>query len=335
MNPLISVIMPVRNAAGTVKTAIDSIINQTFLHFELIIINDGSTDETSQILNGYTDPRLTVIHQEHTGIAKSLNKALKTAKSQLIARMDADDISSPDRLTIQYNYLHKHPDTGVVSSLVRFQGDMERQKGYFLYCQWINTLVSCREIYVNRFVDSPLAHPTVLFRKKIITDHGSYIESGLPEDYELWLRWMDKGVRFAKIKKELLTWFDSPGRLSRVHPNYSQEAFYSTKTQYLANWVFRKFPAKMPQIWIWGWGKKVFQKSSYLQAYGLSVKGYIDVSIRTAKQQKRNVIHYSEIPAPENTLILSYVGDRIGKIRISRFLVSKGYKAGVNFYMMA
>ncbi|MCG8321992.1 MAG: glycosyltransferase [Cytophagales bacterium] len=335
MKPLISVIMPVRNAAGTVKRALNSIIDQTFPHFELIVVNDGSVDNTTSLLNSYHDPRLTVIHQEHKGIAKSLNKAIRLAKSPLIARMDADDIASPQRLQLQHEYMQKHPGTGVVSCLVNFQGDVQRQKGYFLYCQWINRLISCHEIYINRFADAPLAHPTVLFRKAVVDRYGYYDESELPEDYELWLRWMEKGVRFSKVREELLTWTDSPNRLSRVHPNYSQEAFYKVKTKYLVNWICRKFPAKLPEIWIWGWGKAVFQKSSYLPYHGLPITGYIDLSVNPARQKKRRVIHYSAIPGPENTLILSYVGDRVGKTKIYQYLVSRGYVAGVSFYMMA
>ena len=335
MESLISVIMPVRNAAGTVKAAVDSITHQTFRHFELIIINDGSTDDTGQVLNSCTDPRLTIVHQSHQGIAKSLNKALHLAKAPFIARMDADDIAAPGRLAAQYQYLQKHQDTGIVSCLVTFKGDINNQKGYFLYCQWINTLLSNHEMYVNRFTDSPLAHPTVLFRKEIIDDHGCYDESRLPEDYELWLRWMDKGVRFGKVNKELLTWSDLPGRLSRVHVNYGQREFYKVKARYLAKWAEKKYRHKLPDIWVWGWGKAVFQKSSYLQEYGLAIKGYIDVSTSTATPKKRKVIHYLQLPGPENTLVLSYVGDRLGKRKIHEFLVSRGYEEGVNFYMMA
>ena len=333
--PLISVVMPVRNASGTVKKALDSLFNQTLSRFELIVINDGSTDQTSQVLNSYADARLRIIDQAHQGIAKSLNHGIKAAKSGLIARMDADDISSPDRLLMQYEYLQKHPCTGVVGTQVKFEGNIEKQRGYFQYCQWINRLISSYELYVNRFVDAPLAHPTILFRKEIIEKHGYYDESDLPEDYELWLRWMDKGVRFAKVRKVLLTWCDSPGRLSRVHSNYSQEAFYKIKTKYLANWIFRKFPGKLPEIWIWGWGKAVFKKSSCLQSHGLKICGYIDLANASPTQQKRRVIHYMNIPPPGNRLILSYVADRVGKVKIYQFLVSRGYRAGVNFYMMA
>ena len=335
VKPLISVVMPVRNASGTVKRALDSIFNQKLSHFELIVINDGSTDETSQILNGYTDARLRVIHQAHQGIAKSLNKGIKAAKSGLIARMDSDDISSPDRLLMQYEYLQKHPSTGAVGTQVKFDGNIEKQRGYFLYCQWINTLISPHELYINRFVDAPLAHPTVLFRKEIIEKYGYYDESALPEDYELWLRWMEKGVRFAKVRKVLLTWRDSPERLSRVHSNYSQEAFYNIKTKYLVSWIFRKFSAKLPEIWIWGWGKTVFKKSCYLQSHGLKICGYIDLANAPPTQQKRRVIHYLNIPSPGNCLILSYVADRAGKAKIYQFLLSRGYQPGVNFYMMA
>ena len=330
----ISVIMPVKNAAATIKAAVNSILNQTFQHFELIIVNDGSTDHTGQLLNDYTDQRITVIHQDHSGIARSLNKAIKHTQCPLIARMDADDVAAPDRLARQYRYLREHPEIGVVSSLVKFGGDQVKQKGYFLYCEWINSLLSPREIYLNRFVDSPIAHPSIMLRKEIIDKYGHYNESELPEDYELWLRLMHEGVKFSKIDRELLTWTDSTDRLSRVHINYGKNAFYKIKNKYMIYWINRRFPGKLPKIWIWGWGKSVFQKSAALVAH-LPISGYIDVSARGGQSLKKNVIHYSDIPSPENTLILSYVGDRLGKSRIYQYLTMKGYSAGKDFYMMA
>ncbi|MDN5216709.1 glycosyltransferase family A protein [Fulvivirgaceae bacterium BMA12] len=334
IRPLVSVIMPVKDAADTVKTAIDSIINQTFRHFEFIIVNDGSTDRTAHILNTYEDQRITIIHQDHSGIARSLNKAIKQSRSPFIARMDADDIASPDRLALQYQFLQDHPEIGVVSSLVKFAGNIEKQKGYFLYCEWINSLRSSREIYINRFVDSPIAHPTVMLRKEVMDKYGYYDESELPEDYELWLRLMHEGVKFSKIDRELLTWTDRTNRLSRTHSNYGKNAFYKIKSKYLICWIKKKFPDKLPKIWIWGWGKSVFQKSADLNDQ-LPISGYIDVSTPPVPSQKRTVIHYSDIPPQGNVLILSYVGDRLGKSGICQYLMARGYKAGIDFYMMA
>ncbi|MHA1713815.1 MAG: glycosyltransferase, partial [Candidatus Ranarchaeia archaeon] len=116
--PKVSVIMSVYNAEKHVKKAIDSILSQTFRDFEFIIINDGSTDRTSEILKSYADPRLIVVNQANRGVTQSLNKAIGMARGQYIARMDADDISLPQRLEMQVEFLEEHPEVGLVGTSV-------------------------------------------------------------------------------------------------------------------------------------------------------------------------------------------------------------------------
>ena len=108
--PQVSVVTSVYNGEEYLEECVDSILNQTFQNFEYIILNNGSTDGTARILQRYTDPRLRIIHQENLGISKSLNKGINLSNSDLIARLDADDFSSPQRLEKQVTFMEKHPD---------------------------------------------------------------------------------------------------------------------------------------------------------------------------------------------------------------------------------
>lgn len=116
ISPKVSVVMSVYNGEKYLPETIDSILNQTFKDFEFIIINDGSTDKTAKILTSYDDPRIRIFNQENMGLTKSLNRAISLAKGEYIARMDADDISYPERLKKQVDYLNKNPDIGLVGS---------------------------------------------------------------------------------------------------------------------------------------------------------------------------------------------------------------------------
>ena len=102
---------------------------------------------------------------------------------------------------------------------------------------WTNGLLTHEEIALARFVESPLAHPSVMFRRSLVERWGGYAEGAFPEDYELWLRWLDAGVRMEKLADPLLIWNDSPTRLSRRDPRYAAEAFYRVKARYLARWL--------------------------------------------------------------------------------------------------
>ena len=120
VQPSITVLMPVYNAERFLSEAIDSILHQTLTNFEFLIIDDGSTDNSLKIINSYRDQRIILVRNgTNLGITASLNKGIELAKGHLIARMDADDISYPDRLQKQYDYLNQHPDCAMVSTLAR------------------------------------------------------------------------------------------------------------------------------------------------------------------------------------------------------------------------
>lgn len=329
---LVSVILPVHNAALTLSPAIESILSQTFKRFELIIVDDGSSDRTMKIIRSYRSPKIRVIQQEHQGIATALNHGLQLADGKYIARMDADDRSREDRLEKQVEFLDEWENIGVVSSLVRYQGDTAKNLGYALHVDWLNQLTAPEQIFLRRFQDSPIAHPSVMFRKSLVADHGGYQEGPYPEDYELWLRWMNGGVKMAKIREFMLDWYDSPNRLSRIHSNYSEEAFYNLKARYFTGWFFKTFPDNPPEIVIWGYGPTVKRKSSFLKQYGLTIRRYIDVK---ANMRNNEVIHYRELQYSKDIFILSYVADRQGKLKILQYLASSGFQEGKDFYMMA
>lgn len=337
MAPAVSILLPVYNAATTLEMALDSLAAQSWGDFEVVAVDDGSTDGSLELLRqrAADDGRIRVVAKAHGGIVPALEAALASARGQLLARMDADDHALPARLARQVEWLERDPGLGLVSSLVAHPApDAAATEGYARYVAWLNGVVSEAEIAVNRFVESPLAHPSVMFRREVVMRHGGYRDGDFPEDYELWLRWLEAGVRMAKVPEVLLAWNDPPGRLSRTHPRYAVEAFYRLKARYLARWLERYNP-RHPAAWIWGSGKTSRQRAAWLEREGVQVLGYIDVDPDRRISGDRPIVHYTEVRSPAFGFIVSYVGKRDARDFIRAHLAAQGFVDGCDFLMAA
>ncbi len=199
--PAISVIMPAYNAQEYLGRAIESILSQTFNDFEFIIINDASQDNTAEILATYQkkDKRIRVIkNKEHLLIAASLNKAVNTSRAAIIARMDADDVSMPNRLELQYSFMSNNPDIAVLGANITIVD----KKGTVILKREYPT--KSEELKKIMFLYSPFAHPVVMFRKKAFLEFGGYNLKMVPcEDIDLWFKIGSK-YKFASIPESVL-----------------------------------------------------------------------------------------------------------------------------------
>lgn len=196
--------MPVYNAAKYLREAIDSILAQTFGDFEFIVVNDASTDESRDIIGSYRDPRIIVIDNppviSHVfSCTKSLNIGINAARGEYIARMDADDISSPERFAKQAAFLDEHPDTGVIGTGIfqmneegRIIRESKRPTEHYLI-KW-----KC-------FFGSAIFHPTVMARAEILKNNPYDETFTNAQDAELWGRLIfEKGIRFFNLPEPLL-----------------------------------------------------------------------------------------------------------------------------------
>ena len=146
----VSVVMPVYNAEATVFQTLESLRAQSFRSLEIIVVNDGSTDSTLEILRN--QPNIKLLDHSHRGIVPALNDGLAAANGEYIARMDADDLCHPERIENQASFLDTFPDLGMVGCRVGFGGDREKQAGYAAHVDWINELIEPDDIALNRFV---------------------------------------------------------------------------------------------------------------------------------------------------------------------------------------
>lgn len=334
MTPLVSILLPVRNGEATLPAALASLADQTFTGAELVAVEDGSTDASADRIAACRLPfPVQVIRFDRPrGLVPALQAGLAAARGELVARLDADDVCHPERLARQVARLQAEPDLGVVACRVAFGGDRERAAGYARYVDWTNTLLTHEELALARFRESPLAHPSVMFRRAVLERHGGYREGDFPEDYELWLRWFEAGVRFAKLPETLLTWNDPPGRLSRVQARYRPSAFYQIKADYLARWLAAHNPHH-PRIWVVGAGRVTRRRVDFLRARGVEVEAYLDIDPRKLGVHHHGapVLHHDQLPPPGRAFVVPYVSSPGAADYLAQFLSARGYERGRDF----
>ncbi len=191
---MISVVMPVYNAEKYLREAIDSILNQTYTNFEFIILNDGSTDRTEEIILSYDDSRIIYVkNEENLQIVKTLNKGIGLAKGKYIARMDADDISLPKRFQKQIEYMEEHSDTDVCGTWMQI---IDQPQRIWRYPIWH------KEIKAYMLFNTSMFHPTVLMKRSFFNTFSYSSLYNKAEDYQLWCSAVDE-KRFANIPEPL------------------------------------------------------------------------------------------------------------------------------------
>ena len=210
----ISVVMSVYNQENYLEKSIESILNQTFTDFEFIIINDGSTDRSKDILESIDDPRLTYIDQTNSGLPFSLNKAIDQSNGSFIARMDSDDISHLDRLQKQFNYLSVNKEVDLVGSCIRVMNE----KGEIIGSKSVPLESSVIQESINYACN--VMHPTYFFRREIHKNSGGYRNQFIyAQDYDFLLRIRDLGHGIGNIDEELLDYrvYDSSNHFKQFN----------------------------------------------------------------------------------------------------------------------
>lgn len=218
--PSVSVIMPIYNAQKFLKEAIESILNQTFKDFELLLINDGSTDASKEIVEQYrNNRRVRIFHKKNEGVTKTLNFGLSQAVGRYIARMDADDISMPERLELQVEFLDEHRNVGLLGT--RFKAITEDKK----FIENLDVELTNEELQGEILKSCRFGHPTVMMRRSALEAVGPYDESSWAhtvEDYDLWLRIAEK-FEVANLPQYLLLYRVSPNSITQTKKEINQK----------------------------------------------------------------------------------------------------------------
>jgi len=335
--PGVAVIMPVRNAAATLAEAIESVLAQTFADFEFIVVDDGSRDDSLDIVTRFvqTDPRIRVIAREHAGFVESLIHAVEQVDSTYIARMDADDVALPTRFERQIELIESDPAVALVSSLVEIVSDSPIRSGMRRYEKWINGLQSHDDMCRELFVESPVPHPSVMMRTEALRAVGGYrLRPIWPEDYDLWMRMWIAGYRFAKVPEVLLRWRYGPTSLSQADLRYSLHQFIALKLHYLCRSYFKD---ERREIVLWGAGSVGKRWLQALAEQGICIGRVIDVAPRKIGRvvHGARVVGLDDVPLPEEAFILGAVGAPGARGDIRKQLTACGYAECRDFLFVA
>lgn len=320
--------MPVRNEERFLPAALASLKAQTVSNWELIVIDDGSTDKTADILATSADPRIRAYANQTKGLVSALNQGVAACKAPLIARMDGDDISHPTRLEKQLEIFAKQPETGLAACSFRHFPRAGLKMGMLGYEEWQNSLTRHDTIIADIFVESPFVHPGVMFRKEIIDRLGGYRDMGWAEDYDLWLRMAGIGVRFTKTGEPLIFWRDRTERATRTMAEYSADAFRRCKAHHLQS----GFLSGETEVALAGAGKEGRAWQRILLEIGIKVSLWIDVD----PKKKGRILHGAAVVAatdisPNNGKMLITVGTRGARAGIRAWANSVGFVEGKNY----
>ena len=222
MNKFLSVLMSVYNGEKYINRSIESVLKQSYNNFEFIIIDDGSTDKTVEIIENYKDDRIVLLKSNHQGLIKSLNLGLETSKGELIARMDADDVSLPNRFLEQTAYLNNNLNIGMVSTAVLIINKDDKVIKKLSYPKLPSHKIL--DGLTHKINMKPIIHPTVMIRRDVIQRVGGYRFFKHAEDKDLWLRIVEK-YEIGIINKPLLLYRNN---LEGISKSNSQEQFTSS-----------------------------------------------------------------------------------------------------------
>lgn len=326
--PLVSVVLPFRNAETTLSASVQSILRQEFRDLELIAVDDGSSDGSAASLAGITDPRFKLVRNRlGKGVVGASATGLGLAGGEWFARMDADDIAMPRRISAQLDAAHEN--AGVVTCGVESidcQGD-----GMLRYVAWANSLTDHDAMSRSRFIECPVINPTAMIRRDWMDRVGGYHDTPWAEDHDLFLRLLAAGCRFARVPEVLLQWRDSPQRLTRRDPRYGGEARSRMRAHHLRDLT----GVAAHGVVIAGAGPIGKRLALDLQAEGIAVKGFFDVSPARVGQ----TIHGAEVAAAGQmetrcraSIMLGAVGLEGARSIVREMAIAAGRREGEDFW---
>ena len=266
MGKLVSILMPAKNAALYIDACIQSIVDQSHQKWELIVVNDHSSDKTLAHLEHFVshDPRIKMYTNNGHGIIAALQLAYSKSSGEYITRMDADDIMAPQK--IESLLAQQKGEKSVATGLVSYFSDSGIGDGYQKYTAWMNANLLSENPFKDIYKECVIPSPCWMMHRSTFDEIGAFEREIYPEDYDLCFRMHQHGLRVSTVNEVLHHWRDYPARSSRTDANYADNRFLALKVHYflaLEN-------VSSQHICLWGSGKKGKAIAKLLQKSGIS-----------------------------------------------------------------
>ena len=328
---LISILLPVFNAENYLEECLDSIIAQTVSSWEVLAVNDFSTDESEIILKKYAqkDQRIQYFNNRQKGIIPALRLAFQKSKGHFISRMDADDKMTPDKLALLKNQLEKSGAGYVSTGLVKYFSNEDLGDGYRKYEQWLNNLNLSKQPFSDIYKECVIPSPCWMVQREDMIKCGAFGNNVYPEDYDLCFRFYQKKLKVITIPKVIHLWRDHPERTSRNDPKYANQHYFDLKLPYFLKIDYDK---TRPLI-LWGAGKKGKILAKKLITADTPFHWITNNAKKSGKHIFRVLLQketfLDQLPNPQ--LIIA-VAAPDGQIEILNLLKNRNCKAGEDYF---
>ena len=332
-NQRVSIITPVKNGAQFLVECLDSIVNQTHQNWELLIVNDSSTDETQSILEEYAqqDNRIVVSQNKGKGIIDALITGYKKSAGEFITRMDADDIMTPNKLELLTKKLIEKGKGYLATGFVNYFSETELGQGYFNYQEWLNGLSQTESNFDDIYKECVIPSPCWMVFREDFEASGGFNSNLYPEDYELTFRFYKQELKVVAVKEVIHHWRDYATRTSRTDSNYADNYFIQLKLNYFLELDYDN----SRELELWGAGKKGKEVARFLIEKGIEFDWLSNNDKKIGKEVYGVILKDSisalEIGTPQ---ILIAVGSMDYNREIKKALNSKNLKPNIDYFFL-
>lgn len=323
--------MPVRNAKPYLKDCLNSIINQEYKNWELIAINDHSSDGSEKMLKYYSqlDSRINWENNQGKGIIDALKQAFNSCLGSFVTRMDADDLMTPIKLKIMQGQLEEFGPGHIALGQVLYFSSTSLGQGYQKYAEWLNQLTITGKNWTDLYKECVIPSPSWMVYKEDLIKAGAFDSEFWPEDYDLCFRFFHAGLKCIPSDKVLHHWRDYEDRTSRNDPHYADNRFLELKSHYF----FKSYPKTNQTLVLWGAGKKGKAIANLIGSQNLDFIWLSNNDNKIGKEIYGNKIRNQiEINKISNPCIIIAVSNPDEQLEIKTQLEKLDLKQGSNFH---
>jgi glycosyltransferase involved in cell wall biosynthesis len=330
-NPLVSIIMPIKNTEQYVKECVDSILAQYYVNWELLVVDDNSTDNTLPILKTYAriDSRIKVYQNNGNGIIDALRLAYSKSNGDLITRMDADDVMDKEKLTVLSQNLLNSGKGHIAVGLVKYFSEDELGEGFKNYENWLNSLTLEGRNFEEIYKECVIPSPCWMIFKEDLEKCDAFRPNQYPEDYDLTFRFYLNGLQPISCNKVLHYWRDYASRTSRTNEHYADNTFLAIKSHYF----LQLERATDKNLVIWGAGGKGKTLAQKLIDKNIAFYWICDNPKKIGKHiYGQQLLAFNELDNIENSQSIVTVANPKAQEEIKLFFNNRGKEAMIDYF---